>query len=851
MRTFLKYLGALAAILCCFGRSAYPQSYGLQVAGSEVVQDERTGIDLSPGGSLCLGQDFELSFDLGFVPDQVDYFGYIVRIIDSRKQNIDLIYDKDASIKRHLRLVMGEVSVSFPYNIDKSDYFNGWLKISFRYSGKNNLLTFTAGGGKYTIKLGQPLDDCVNIFFGANTFADFQTTDVPPMRLRDIGIRKNNKLKYHWPLDDATGTGIKDLVSGSMAMISNPQWIRQKHTKWKMLADFTVRGPVSVAFDEGNDRVYIVGTDSMYRYSVRHDSLSGVSYRSGHQNVLLGSQSYVNARNGKLYTIYIDQDMVSVYDPAERRWSRNFSLPDPLTNYWHYNKFYSPGEDAFYLFGGYGHFMYKNTLQRLDMATGKKSMVKYSGDFFTPRYLAGLGTTENGAYIIGGYGSNKGKQILKSRNLYDLLYYDRKLNRFKRIYELKPVPEDFVFGNSIVIDEKEGVYYGLVFPKHKFKSTLQLVKGSLSKPVLERLGDEIPFQFQDIRSYADLFYSKQLNRFVAASLYLDDNDVTHVGIFSLSSPALAGVPVRGAAVSQVRRFLYPAITVLVLLAAGLFFYYTRRKKSGLQPPRLNHKQPADTQISNDHTPVIPENGQPHHANIVYLFGDFQIVDKDGTDITRQFTPLVKELFLILLLYNLRWERGISSEKLKEMLWPDKSAESASNNRSVNIAKLKALLDRMGNCHMSNDTGTWRMLIDHSSIYIDYYDYLAIVRDKKGINEEKIAKLAAIGQRGNILANLNYEWLDTFKSETANEVTDTFIHFINTINLQEHPELIIQVASYIFNFDPVNEDAMILKCRALVHLGKHSLAKATFENFRQEYRAIYNEEFNYDFKSVLR
>jgi len=56
-------------------------------------------------------------------------------------------------------------------------------------------------------------------------------------------------------------------------------------------------------------------------------------------------------------------------------------------------------------------------------------------------------------------------------------------------------------------------------------------------------------------------------------------------------------------------------------------------------------------------------------------------------------------------------------------------------------------------------------------------------------------------------------------------------------------------NFIFYFDPLNEEAMIIKCKTLSALGKHSLAHYTFENFSKEYRNLYGEEFKKDFHAV--
>ena len=61
---------------------------------------------------------------------------------------------------------------------------------------------------------------------------------------------------------------------------------------------------------------------------------------------------------------------------------------------------------------------------------------------------------------------------------------------------------------------------------------------------------------------------------------------------------------------------------------------------------------------------------------------------------------------------------------------------------------------------------------------------------------------------------------------------------------------ISLADYIFHFDAVNEDAMIIKCKALAQLGKHSLARNTFASFQKEYKHLYGQDFERDFHSVL-
>jgi hypothetical protein len=63
-------------------------------------------------------------------------------------------------------------------------------------------------------------------------------------------------------------------------------------------------------------------------------------------------------------------------------------------------------------------------------------------------------------------------------------------------------------------------------------------------------------------------------------------------------------------------------------------------------------------------------------------------------------------------------------------------------------------------------------------------------------------------------------------------------------------LIIHIADCIFNFDSINEDAMILKCKAHHALGSHSIPKSTYDKFKKEYKTLYGEEYGVSFADII-
>lgn len=846
------HLGIFKVVFCSlfiftiFTGDSYGQSYGLAFSSHEVFQDKRTSLDLSPDKTLCFKDNFDISFDLSFIPNHVIYFGYIMRIIEDDDRNIDLVYNAQAN-KKHFNIIVDDRLTNIAFDIDK--LFNQWNHLRIKFDTEHDRIILYNGKVMYMATgLHLKKNSCYKILFGINNYKQFQTTDIPPMKIRDIKITENDQLKYNWPLNEISGQVAHESVTQNDGVVINPIWVTAMHRDWQPVQNISVNGVASLAFDAQKEEVYVIASDSLYTYSVAAAKWSDKAYAKDKLVLNQGNQSIYNPFDSGLYNFFPDQKFVSRYNFQNNEWDKRF-IAGPVTDYWHLNKFFSRDDTSLYFLGGYGHLVYKNKIQQYHLKTGLWNDVKTKGDFFMPRYLAGLGSTSGGdtAYILGGYGNSSGQQILNPKNIYDMMRFTVKDKALKKLFELKVDGQDFAFANSMIIDDRSKTYYGLVFQPHKYKSTLQLIKGSLTKPVYTLMGNTIPYSFHDTHSFADLYYCALSKRFIAVTLLRTENNQTKVQIYTLLFPPYGINTSPVVAKNPTKWYVIGILTAFILL-----WLYLKKRKT---VPAIDQPGPAADATTNAdvvHMPVSDVrvfNQNIHFKNAILLFGDLQVFDAEGVDITKYFTPLIKELFLVILLYSIRWGRGLSSEKLNEILWYDKSAKSARNNRSVNIAKLKALLDKMGYCYLSKDTGYWRIDIDYNHIYVDYHNYLNIVKDKKDLDMERIKCLSAIAKRGNFLSNIEYEWLDVFKSEISNEVIDTFIHFAHS-GRNNDPEFSIELANFIFYFDPVNEEAMVIKCKTLSSLGKHSLAKNTFENFIKEYKAIYGEEFKKDFHSVL-
>ncbi|MFD1139856.1 galactose oxidase [Larkinella insperata] len=848
MRFWIALILFFLLVVSGLQNSAYAQVYGLGFTSYEVVQDKRTGLELNPEKPFCLSDDFEISFEMSFLADRKNYFGYVVRLIENDTRNIDILYDNSDAVTHHFKVVVGDRFSTIAFNIPEADLFQKWNKIRLVFNKKQKTISLISGSQRFRYPFEPAHKGCYKILFGATRYKNFSTTDVPPMKIRNIQLLENGEPRHHWPLDEMQGTKTVDILGHREAQATNPLWIKKMHYDWHPLKTVVMPGPARITGDPTTGTVYVVGQDSLVSYRVATDQVQRNGYPA--QHLFMDNQVLFEKSLNKIFNIHINEKQVTAFDLETRQWNRSVADSSLKTHFLHANKFYAPRDSSLYMLGGYGHLEYKDRIQKYDLRTGTWSILPNKDTLFTPRYLAALGRVQGGAYLLGGYGSPTGKQLLNPRHGYDLLYFNTKEGTFRRIYRLDLPEDDFVFANSMVVNEKDSSFYALVFPKDKFSTELQLIRGSLVKPQYSRVGSSIPFQFVDTSSFADLFFDNHTNRFVAITSSRTDRNQTRVSIYSLFAPPLRTAPEPTRQARSLGPKMGIALTGLVALLA-LLVYFQRKRGSKVTPTALAPvSEPVRALTAEPATPAPSLSVKPLPAqNCILLFGNLQIFDAQGTEITKALTPLLKELFLVLLLYSTRSE-GISSEKLIELLWFDKNAESARNNRSVNIAKLKAILDKLEHCEISKETGYWRLNIDSSSIRVDYRDYLRLISAHQTLTKQEVTELASIIKRGSFLANQEYEWLDPFKSEISNEVVNTYLRYASSVSISDDPEFLIQLANYIFYFDPVNEEAMIIKCKALAFLGKHSLAKTALETFSREYSRIYGEEFRKDMPEVL-
>lgn len=860
-RLFLYRIAVCSFLYCLhISYTSAQKNYGLTFNSFNAPQENRTSLEIGINNSICFSDNMDMSFEFYFIPNRSVYFGYIFRMVNKSGQNIDLLYNEKDAV---FNTIIGGTFTNINFSIDKETLYRNWTKISYHYS-KDSLSCFINNRLFKTVEISLK-DKCFKVLFGANNSHEFSTTDVPPMVIRKVAIEENGRLAYFWPLNSKESDDyITDSISKNRALVTNPVWTEELHENWQLLKSLTVKGNASVAYNQDSDRLYITAEDSVYSLPVDDIMSSVQSEASNGYHLFQGNQSVYNTVDNKLYNFYIDIKQIAEYSNKSFNWNHAFDTV-ANTEYGHTNRVFVRKENALYIFGGYGQMKYKNQVQKYSFATKKWENVITKGDYFTPRYMAAAGISGDHIYILGGYGSHSGDQVLNPGYLYDLLDFNISTQTFKKLYSLKEPDTSFVFAGSMYIDSADHSYYALCFDRSKYDTKLRLIKGSLFKPEYQFLGNSIPYSFHDVVSDADLYFSPGSKQLIAVTQLVDLGKRTEIKIYGIAFAPEALM--KADVVLQSHKLWYIAAALFILaIITWLFIKNKKRANSHLALHQNNDDHQKESVLAEpshgSHTlmelggKTIPEapGFVTERANntSIYLFGSFEIIDENGDEISKQFSPLLKELFLVILLNKFKDGKGITSEKLNDIFWGTKTGKDAKNNLSVNIVRLKNILAKVDGINVTKNGDHWECEYDSNKVSIDLLDFLNLETAYPGEKgKEHLSKMLYFISRGPFLKQNEYEWLDNIKADISNKIIDELLEESKNLDPKKEAEYIIEVANCIFSFDLLNEDALIYKCKTLNNLGRHSIAKSTYERFAKEYKKSYGEEFSLSFQDILK
>jgi two-component SAPR family response regulator len=818
---------------------------GLKFRSQEVHAKERTSLSLFPD-YIKINSSISISFDCEIYNPKC--FGYIFRFIeveDNREKPVfHLIQNPDILHPTAYRL-------EFCTPTTKSDvYFlipverQNRLRITINYIAEEQTVKISCNGIEKSIKGIDLTKTKSNIIFGNY---GIENEDVSSMSIRNIRILKNNKTVYFWPLSEFEGTVANDLVSGIESNVRNPVWLRKEHFYWEKLRSFESDAMAGVIYKESNQRFYFINKDSLVIFSL----LSGKSEVLKYKNV----RPFLKHEHFSIYNKSTDQIIsygfeflksppgkkaYSVLNEETMEWSKVDKTTGHLKNHQH-SSFWN-NDNEFTIFAGYSDFTYFKDFNTFDFHSNTWHTVKMTGDTIYPRTETAIVKDEktNILYVFSGFGNEQGKQVYGGRIFKDLYSVDLSKNNVKKLMNLENSELDFLPKGGLVFNkEKTNVY--TMMGETSDESHLRLFQISLLNRTVIPVSDTIPLYFGRMETNVYLIKDDLSQFLYCICRECKNTDKSLITIYRIKFPPADLVEPAPASLSHMLDLII-LITILLLGGTSFGIYlHTKRRKEFIKD-EVKSGTVKDRQV--EEKSWLPSR---KNENAIWFLGEFKLFNPKGKDITHLLPRKLKEFFLQVFFETINSE-GISTNDLSETLWPGMEKVQQKNNRGVTVNGVRKVLEEFQGIKLTNVGGLWKTEVE-SNCYIDILEVKKMIRNKEYRDNPQM--FISLVSNGNILHNLQFEWLDSIKSNYENEILSCLYDLCENFLSRQEFLACLEVSSLIHDkFDPLDETALNFKITALNMMKGLSKSQNEFELFRKRYFAAYNEKYKRTLEDII-
>ena len=851
-------------LLCLVGKleASSLYDYGLYLKSHTVSAVERTTLYLDDNQPFPIKNDFTISFQIYVRTNEPD-FGSILHLHTNTNQYIRFSFV--AGEERHFpALVLNEGIITIDTPIEREK----WLDVSLHLRLKDNVIEVDYDNKKVSAMV--PLEDTKNIsaLFGQ---MENYLADVAPINLRNITVTQDGKQTREWKLWKHNDDVCYDMKEKAIARAIHPFWLIDNHIEWKLIHQAHIPGKLDVAFNAREALFYLVKPQSIEVLDEKGTLRQKITIREGYPAVEYPNHLLYDTLTNKLISYYLKKGSTSYFSFDTSKWSNVERNMDEASNYNHARTF-NPADSSFYFFGGYGFYQYRNDLFRIKSGSYKLEQVEYERPLY-PRYSAAMAIVGDELFVFGGRGNKYGKQELSTHFYFGLCAINLKTNQSRMVWQRNSPQEDgTLMASSMYFEPSDSSFYAVSMSKGGVLWKISM-KDSVYTEVSKPIYNESNYQDCDFSLYSSPAHGKLF-------LVLDKilNDHTHnVYIYSINMPLVNEGDIRQSANTTIvngHKYLYITGIILLLIAAGMIFYRSRcsnRKDKTITIKEIeevpviigHHNTPEQPLIAGQHT-IMQEKGNIQETDAVSakttnyydrsrasisLCGCFNVRDKDGNDITSNFTPRLKHLLILLILYTEKNEQGILASKTTEILWPEKEETSARNNRNVNLRKLRVLLESIGDVEVITENNFLRIKWG-TTVFCDYHTLLTCTQQfEQEKSEELLNRILELLLYGPLLPNTIFDWLDDFKDAYSSHSIDLLKNLLDIEIQRNHQEMIIRLADIMFLHDPLNEEALAAKCAVLSAQGKKGIARNLYDRFCKEYRDSMGENYKIPFADL--
>lgn len=812
--------------------SANADDYGLQINSYASLDSEATSLILNDGKPLSLHRKpLEFSFSLFNRQDRP--FGCVLRMISQDGFSIDLMNTVDHRGEYRPQVVAGADYSVIPSEIQ----WNQWVDVRLSLNPKEGTIAVDYNGTLVNIHsefLSKVKE--LRFAFGNCPFEGFGVNSVASVSVRDVKILSDGQLVRHWPLMRHSSKSTYDEVVGAGAAAINPVWIADESISLKSVYQADYDHFVDVVYD-GEESFYIMCPDG--RIDVRNIVTGEGSQIKPRRD---GGISPSNAPNQSkwcnddmILSYCIAQNRYGVYDLKTNRWD-NKVQPDPKNIYWNVTTSWDDTRGSLYCFGGYGFFHFSNIL-RVFTPTDPESFKIVTLNKIAPRFFASSVVIGDSLYVFGGEGSRTGNQGIVEEYFYDL--YRVNLDTFEEslIWESDNLPfGKFIPGENLVYDESEGCFYTTAITDDDFI----LVKLDVDDPVIEPMSLPAGVRIGANIQYSNLYRNKNGDALYALFIQADNSQSTKLDIMQIALPlrpvdeVIVAVSADEGGDKVLPMYLILLIVILSVTVTAAVVVYFIISKDVSRKRIKNLKDITDLEELYDFS-----------RNSISILGHFHVRNRDGQDISSQFSPTLRKLLSILIIYTVKYKQGILGDKLNMLIWAYKPEGTASNNRNVYISRLRAVLEGIDGVSIVTKN-KYLSISFTDEVLCDYRELMRLVDEYE--SEKDLSCLLSLVLRGPLLPNLEDEWVSEFKNEYSSMVLSFLNEQIDNPGMSESVR--IRLADTIMLYDKLNERALKIKCTISHANGNIASAKESYDMFCREYASVIGEEYGVSFKQII-
>ena len=852
----------LSVLLCMVGKvdASSLYDYGLSLKSHSVPGIERTTLYLDDNQPFSIKNDFIISFQMYVRANEHD-FGTILHLHTNTNQFIRFSFV--AGEERHFpALVLNEgiININSPIEREK------WLDVSLHLRLKDNVIEIDYDNKK--ISAMAPLQGVKSVTALFGQMKEY-LSDVAPIDLRNVTITQDGKQIREWKLWKHNDTVCYDEIEGAVARAIHPVWLIDNHIEWKLVHQAKIPGKLDVAFNAREALFYLVRSQSIDVLDENGTLQKEIAIRGGYPAVEFPNHLLYDTLSNKLVSYYPKKGITSRFSFDTERWSNEIRNTEEASNYNHARTF-NPADSSFYFFGGYGFYQYRNDLYRMKYSTNQIEQVEYERPLY-PRYSAAMAIVGDELYIFGGRGNKYGKQELSSHYYWGLCAINLKNKQSRIVWQKnQPQEEGTIMASTMYFEPSDSSFYAVSTNKGGVLWKISM-KDSVYSEVSKPIYNESTYQDSDFSLYTSPSHGKLF-------LVLDkilSNHTHELAIYSINMPLVNEVEIRQSTAGESinnRWYLYTIGILLLLVLAGFVLYrfkYNSKNKKAPATKKGTEKNVATTGKAQGLSDVtesktIPKKEWMQESETIFtetvnyydrsrasisLLGCFNVRDKDGNDITSNFTPRLKHLLILLILYTEKNAQGILASKTTEILWPDKEETAARNNRNVNLRKLRVLLESIGDMEVMIENNFLRIKWG-TGVFCDYHTLITCTKQfEQEKSEELLNRILEILLYGPLLPNTILDWLDDFKDDYSSYSIDLLKNLLDIEISRNHQDMIIRLADIMFLHDPLNEEALAAKCSVLVTQGKKGIARNLYDRFCKEYHDSMGETYKVPFADL--